>query len=47
MKTPLSQQSSSSTREEESAWVSVEDRRKRHVAFEDMAQRLLEIPRRQ
>ena len=41
MKTPLPQQSSSSTREEESQWISVEDRRKRRVAFEEMAKRML------
>ena len=41
MKTPLPQQSSSSTREEESQWISVEDRRKRRVAFEQMAKRTL------
>ena len=41
MKTPLPQQSSSSTREEESQWISVEDRRKRRVAFEEMAKKML------
>ena len=35
MRTPMPQQSSSSTREEESQCSSVEDRRKRCVAFED------------
>ena len=30
-----------STREEESQWISVEDRRKRRVAFEEMAKRML------
>ena len=44
MKTPLPQQSSSSTREEESQWISVEDRRKRRVAFEEMAKKMLGYP---
>ena len=37
MKTPLP----SSTREEESQWISVVDRRKRRVAFKEMAKRML------
>ena len=41
LKTPLPQQSSSSSRDEESQWISVEDRRKRRVAFEEMAKRML------
>ena len=34
MKTPLPQQRTSSTMEEESPWIPVEDRRKRRVALE-------------
>ena len=41
MKTPLPQQGSSSTREEGSQWIFVEDRRKRRVAFEERAKRML------
>ena len=41
LKTPLPQQSSSSSREEEGQWISVEDRRKRRVAFEETAKRML------
>ena len=41
MKTPLPQQRSSSTREEESQWISVEDRRNRRVAFEERARGML------
>ena len=41
MRTPLPQQSSSLNREEESQWSSVEDRRRRRVAFEDAAKRML------
>ena len=44
MKTPLPQQSSSSIREEESQCISVEDRRRRRVAFEEMAKRMLGYP---
>ena len=44
MKTPLPQQSSSSIREEESQWISVEDRRRRRVAFEEMAKRMPGYP---
>ena len=40
LKTPLPQQSSSS-RDEESQWVSVEDRRRLRVAFEETAKRML------
>ena len=40
VKTPLPQQGSS-IREEDSQWNSVEDRRKRRVAFEEMAKRTL------
>ena len=42
MRTPLPRQSSSSTREEESQWSSVEDRRKLCVVFEDAARRMLD-----
>ena len=42
MRTPLPQQSSSSTGEEESQWSSLEDRRKRCVAFEDVVRKMLE-----
>ena len=41
LKTPLPQQSSSSSRDEGSQWISVEDRRRRRVAFEKTAKRLL------
>ena len=41
IRTPLPQQSSSSTREEESQWSSVEVKRKWCVAFEDAAKRML------
>ena len=41
MKTQLPQHSSSSTRDEENQWISVEDGRKRHVAFEEAAKRML------
>ena len=41
LKTPLPQQSSSSSRNEESQWVSVEDRRRRRVAFGETAQGML------
>ena len=41
MKTPLPQRSSSSSRNEENQWISVEDGRKRRVAFEEMAKRML------
>ena len=41
LKTPLPQQRSSSISEEESQWISVEDRRKRRVAFEEVAKRML------
>ena len=44
MKTLLPQRSSSSIREEESQWISVEDRRRRRVAFEEMAKRMLGYP---
>ena len=39
--TPLSQQSSHSSREEEGQWVAMEDRRRRSIAFEKMAKRML------
>ena len=35
LKTPLPQRSSSSSRDEEGQWISVEDRRRRRVAFEE------------
>ena len=41
MRTPLPQQSSSSEKEEESQWSSVEDRQKWSVAFGDAAWRML------
>ena len=41
LRTPLPQQSSSSSRDEESQWVSVEDRRRRRVAFEETVKRML------
>ena len=37
LKTPLPQQSSPSSRDEESQWVAVEDRRSQRVAFEETA----------
>ena len=39
--TPLPRQSSSSTRDEESQWISVEHWRRRRVAFEEAAKRML------
>ena len=42
--TPLSQQSSSSSRDEESQWTSGEDRHRRRVAFEETAKRMLRYP---
>ena len=41
LKTPLPQQSSPSSRDEESQWVAVEDRRRRRVAFEETARGIL------
>ena len=41
MRTLLPQETSSSTREEESQWSSMEDRCRRRVAFEDAAKRML------
>ena len=41
LNTPMPQQSSLSSRDEESQWVAVEDRRKRRVTFEEMAKRML------
>ena len=41
LKTPLPQQSSPSSRDEEGQWISVEHRRRRRVAFEEAAKRLL------
>ena len=41
LRTPLPQQSSSSFREGESQWVSVEDRRRRRVALEETAKNML------
>ena len=38
---PLSQQSSPSSREEESQWVAVEDRRRRSIAFKNLAKEML------
>ena len=40
-KTPLPQQSSSSAREEEGRWVLMEDRRRRSIAFENLAKEIL------
>ena len=39
--TPLPQQSSSSSRDEDGRWISVEERRRRRVAFEETAKRML------
>ena len=44
LKTPLPQQSSHSSREEEGQWVAVEDRRRWCAAFEETAKRLLRYP---
>ena len=44
LKTPLPQQRSSSSRDEESQWVAVEDRRSRRVAFEETAKAVLRYP---
>ena len=41
LKTPLPQQSSPSSRNEGNQWVSDEDRRRRRVAFEETAKRML------
>ena len=41
LKTPLPQQSSSSSRDEESQWVAMEDRRRRSIAFEKVAKIML------
>ena len=41
LRTPLPQQSSSSAREEEGLWVLMEDRRRRNVAFENLAKEML------
>ena len=41
LKTPLPQQSSSSFRDDEGQWISVEDRRRRRVAFEEAAKSML------
>ena len=41
LKTPLPQQCSSSSRDEESQWVAVEDRRRRRAAFEETAKGFL------
>ena len=41
LRTPLPQQSSSSTREEEGRWVLMEDRRRQSVAFENVAKEML------
>ena len=41
LKTPMPQQNSPSTRDDESQWVAVEDRRRRRVAFEETAEGLL------
>ena len=43
LRTPLPQQSSSSTREEEGHWVLMEDRRRRNIAFEKLGQGNAEI----
>ena len=44
LKTPLPQQSSLSSREEEGHWVAMEDRRRRSITFEKMAKRMLKYP---
>ena len=44
LKTPMPQQSSPSSRDEESQWVAVEDRRRRRVAFEETAWGMLRYP---
>ena len=41
LKTPLPMQSSSSSRNDEAQWTSVEDRRRRRVAFEEAAKKML------
>ena len=41
LKTPMPQQSSPSSRDEESQWVAVEDRIRRRVAFEETARGML------
>ena len=41
LQTPLPQQSSSSAREEEGRWVLMEDRRRRDIAFENLAKEML------
>ena len=41
LKTPLPQQSSPSSREEEGRWVLMEDRRRRGIAFEKLAKEML------
>ena len=41
LQTPLPQQNSSSAREEEGRWVRMEDRRRRGIAFEKLAQEML------
>ena len=40
-KMPLPQQSSSSAREEEGRWALMEDRRRRSIAFENLAKEML------
>ena len=44
LKTPLPQQSSLSSREEEVYWVAMEDRRRRSIAFKKVAKRMLRYP---
>ena len=44
LKTPLPQQSSPSAREEESRRVLMEDRRRRSIAFDNLAQEMLRYP---
>ena len=41
LKTPMPQQSSPSSRDEESQWVAVDDRRRRRVAVEETARSIL------
>ena len=41
LKTPMPQQSSPSSRDEENQWVAVEDKRRRRVAFEETAKDIL------
>ena len=44
LKTPMPQQSSPSSKDEESPWVAVEDRRRRRFAVEETARGILRYP---